>query len=1174
MKYKLGKIILLIISLAFFGLISTSVTFAADEIYYEWVNSISTSAYDYNGLSSLDSENNTIVVGYLYGDEIVIDKSTNDTYTCTNTCLYINKIDENGEIIWFKFVETSADGDLWPNDIYISPDDNIYISGAFYDSVDFDTGVSEDIRTSVPGDYDGFLLKLLSNGDYAWTITLDGNSYEEIYSSVEYDGYVYLTTEFYGTEIDMDPGLGEDIQENPNEFGHSAVGKYSATNATFVWGRSLGTVPLGATEGNIYADYLEVDVDGNLYLSGKFNADMDFDWGVGEDLITNAGYSVFLMQFDADANINWIEEIEKTNVTDIKYLSEIDELLLYGPYYEGVPNQYTFYVKTFGVEGAISQDYSFSYPLSSRFAFHSDGSFFVSGRLQSAIDWDPGDGELLQASPTSITGFIAQFDSNHGFVNVELLPLYYPNLINSLTDEDLSLYGFYSGSIDFDSGDGVEINTAGTSNDAFIVKYDKTAQDSLIYKNVVQIQEYENDGAIVMDSAKDDDGNIYMVGYFEGTNDLDFTAGEDIFSNSEDNNFEVFLSKYNSDSEYMWSKIIVGEYSNCTAEPDSVVIDSNDNIYVSGQFGRYFAPGVYSTCDCDPGSGESLISVISGKRGAYVNKFSSDGDLLWVSSNDETSWGFDGLDLNSSESKLFTSGSKIEGLSSFMTVYEVDASSGSLTELFSNSVESSLSRILKVKVNSDDDIYVAGGFSGTIDFDPGIGVENKTSAVGAGFAAKYNSDYQLDWVRIIEDASINDMTLDAESNIYLSGGYGNDDAVVNFAADFAEMPYNDTYPNFCSVGDETCFNPFVTRINYDGTYGWTSAFGRDDEEDDISSAKSISIGVYNSNPVLAIGGYITGTDIDLNSNSGNNIESASGTHRSPWFSLLNLDGGYIAGKVLSEVLVFPLTVAPLDITIDDNQVDFIHYRTYFEGDPLEQHIDHTSLFWRRYEIDDEAPNLSGMQVESIYSVPSPSFTGTATDTLSAISSVLFTVYSDPVSGSCEADDGDFDSLEEDFTCDLSEPLPVGSHSVEFTVTDFWGNISGVYEYDFTISSCGDGDLNLGEECDDGNTANGDGCSSLCELEPYCGDGDLDLGEECDDGNQINGDGCSNICEVESEEYYCGDGDVNDGEECDDGNQSNGDGCSSVCLDEETPSGSVCGNGIVETGEECDVMIMK
>jgi len=94
--------------------------------------------------------------------------------------------------------------------------------------------------------------------------------------------------------------------------------------------------------------------------------------------------------------------------------------------------------------------------------------------------------------------------------------------------------------------------------------------------------------------------------------------------------------------------------------------------------------------------------------------------------------------------------------------------------------------------------------------------------------------------------------------------------------------------------------------------------------------------------------------------------------------------------------------------------------------------------------------------------------------------------------------------------------------------------------------CGDGILDPGEECDDNNNVDGDGCSAICEIEPFCGDGILDPGEECDDNNNVDGDGCSAICEIEP---FCGDGNLDPGEQCDDGNNVNGDGCSSVCTSE-------------------------
>jgi cysteine-rich repeat protein len=117
--------------------------------------------------------------------------------------------------------------------------------------------------------------------------------------------------------------------------------------------------------------------------------------------------------------------------------------------------------------------------------------------------------------------------------------------------------------------------------------------------------------------------------------------------------------------------------------------------------------------------------------------------------------------------------------------------------------------------------------------------------------------------------------------------------------------------------------------------------------------------------------------------------------------------------------------------------------------------------------------------------------------------------------------------------------------------------------------CGDGFLQVGELCDDGNRVSGDGCSATCQIEviQYCGDNKLDAGEECDDGNTRDGDGCSRFCDNES--GVCGNGRLETalGEQCDDGNRVNGDGCSADCRFERSYD---CGDGILnrET-EQCD-----
>ncbi len=167
--------------------------------------------------------------------------------------------------------------------------------------------------------------------------------------------------------------------------------------------------------------------------------------------------------------------------------------------------------------------------------------------------------------------------------------------------------------------------------------------------------------------------------------------------------------------------------------------------------------------------------------------------------------------------------------------------------------------------------------------------------------------------------------------------------------------------------------------------------------------------------------------------------------------------------------------------------------------------------------------------------------------------------------------------------------------------------------DLPTSTCGNGWVDPGEQCDDGNTVSGDGCDRLCRIESdwppgcpqtgclvACGNSRLESGEVCDDGNVISGDGCSADCTSVEDGWrcpwigwrcipICGDRQLKGDESCDDGNTASGDGCSSTCLTEPgwDCSGGVCvlvsgdggqtldggfhycGDGIVSGAEECD-----
>jgi fibro-slime domain-containing protein len=159
--------------------------------------------------------------------------------------------------------------------------------------------------------------------------------------------------------------------------------------------------------------------------------------------------------------------------------------------------------------------------------------------------------------------------------------------------------------------------------------------------------------------------------------------------------------------------------------------------------------------------------------------------------------------------------------------------------------------------------------------------------------------------------------------------------------------------------------------------------------------------------------------------------------------------------------------------------------------------------------------------------------------------------------------------------------------------------------DAPSGGCGDGKIQPGEVCDDGNSKSGDGCSATCNAieQDYvcptpgkpcvstvkCGDGRISGAETCDDGNTRAGDGCSADCKLEAgwtclapgvkcQAAKCGDGIVVGAEQCDDGNNLPGDGCSDTCKVEPgwacgaggtACHKTVCGDGKKEGSEACD-----
>ncbi len=109
-----------------------------------------------------------------------------------------------------------------------------------------------------------------------------------------------------------------------------------------------------------------------------------------------------------------------------------------------------------------------------------------------------------------------------------------------------------------------------------------------------------------------------------------------------------------------------------------------------------------------------------------------------------------------------------------------------------------------------------------------------------------------------------------------------------------------------------------------------------------------------------------------------------------------------------------------------------------------------------------------------------------------------------------------------------------------------------------LAACVDGFKQGAEECDDGDQLNTNSCTNICK-NAACVDGFKQGTEECDDGNQVNTDSCTSLCKLAK----CVDGFKQGTEECDDGDQDNTNFCTNSCKNAR------CGDGFKQGAEACD-----
>jgi hypothetical protein len=406
---------------------------------------------------------------------------------------------------------------------------NVYVTGYFENTADFDPGAGTTNLTSAGGT-DIFFAKYDANGALVWAHKIGASGVDEGRGiKVDASGNVYITGYFKGT-ADFDPGAGT---TNLTSAGEADVffAKYD-TNGALVWAKNVGGT--GVDRG--YA--ITLDASNNVYISGDFQVTADFDPGAGTANLTSAGtWDGFFAKYDANGDYVWA-----------KSLRSLGAVALYSIVVDG------------------------------------SGNVYVSGNFQQVIDADPGAGTAFLSSAGSGDIFFGKYDSNGDRVWAHRIGSTGNDTGAAITvDGSGNVYltgDFIKSNVDFDPGAGTAIlNSKNDSYDTFFAKY---ATDGT-FTWVKQLQgggSFNRGTSISLDGS----GNIFLAGIFGGTTDFDPGAGTTNLTSG--GLIDMFFAKYDASGALMWAKGVGDSGGVGNTSGNAMAVDNSGNVYVTGDFAR------------------------------------------------------------------------------------------------------------------------------------------------------------------------------------------------------------------------------------------------------------------------------------------------------------------------------------------------------------------------------------------------------------------------------------------------------------------------------------------------------------------------------------------------------------------------------------------------------------
>lgn len=386
--------------------------------------------------------------------------------------------------------------------------------------------------------------------------------------------------------------------------------------------------------------------------------------------------------------------------------------------------------------------------------------------------------------------------------------------------------GYFGGVGDFDPGPGTFFLTA-DGGDAYVSKLD--ANGNFVWALLVGGNSGTNQGVSVLPDAS---GNIYIAGHFNGT--VDFDPGPATFNITSNGQSDISVLKLDANGNFIWAKNIGGTSGDLAY---AATLDPAGNICVTGVFN--------GLVDFDPGPGVFNLNG-GGNNDCFILKLDANGNFLQALQIANSYSEGDAITIDAAGNLYFCGNYSLTvDLNPGVGVFNVTATSGA--DAFVVKLDNTgafvwgksfggfgTDNCRSVKVDATGNVYLAGDFPFTVDFDPGPGVFNITVAGSLdGYILKLDAGGNFVWAKNIGGINADaarDIVLDAAANVYITG-------LFQATVDFDPGP---------GVFNLTAFSNdiFIAKLTTAGDFGWALRYGGATLDEGISLFNSATGNLY------------------------------------------------------------------------------------------------------------------------------------------------------------------------------------------------------------------------------------------------------------------------------------------------------------------------------------------